>query len=156
MTTSLKVVRIVPASVETVFDAWLDADAIRVWMCPGDIFESIATIDPRVGGKYEIVMRSPGKDDRHWGVYLEIDRPRRLSFTWCSQSTDSRETLVSIDLVPRGMTDCELTLVHSDLPESSVPGHLIGWKAHIRKLIEYLASDAELRRIARLYGSTND
>ena len=158
MTDIVKVVRVIPASVDVVFEAWLDPKAIRVWMCPGDIFESIAEIDARVGGAYEIVMRSPRKDDRHWGRYVEIDRPRRLSFTWCSDSTDRKETLVSIELVPIGHSECELTLVHTDLPSHATARHRVGWKAHIRELIDFVQGDRSdgLKLTIGFYGASDD
>lgn len=135
--TSLRIVRVLPAKPEQVFDAWTDPEAVRVWMCPGDIFESPATMDVRVGGAFTITMRSPGKDDVHTGVYQEVDRPRRLVFTWSSAGTRHRPTLVSIDLraVAGG---CELTLVHEDLPPDAVELHTVGWKGHIRMLIGHL------------------
>lgn len=139
MAEALKIVRVIAASAEEVFDAWLDPEAIRVWMCPGDIFESVADMDPRVGGEFEITMRSPGHDDPHCGRYIELDRPRRLSFTWRSAGTDMLDTLVSIDLVPLDDDSCELTLIHSDLPRHEVDSHNIGWKAHLRSLAEHLA-----------------
>lgn len=137
---SVRIVRILPAPPEAVFDAWLDPEAIRVWMCPGDIFESVAEVEPRVGGRFRIVMRSPGRDDPHTGVYLEIDRPRRLVFTWSSAGTSHRDTVVTLELRPHGESGCELTLVHSDLPPDAVEPHTIGWKAHVRVLIGYLES----------------
>lgn len=135
--TSLRIVRVLPATPEQVFDAWTDPEAVRVWMCPGEIFESPATMDVRVGGAFTITMRSPGKDDVHTGVYREVDRPRRLAFTWVSQSTQQRPTLVTIDLRSVG-AGCELTLVHEDLPPDAVDLHTVGWKAHVRMLIGHL------------------
>ena len=134
----LRVVRRFDVAAERVFDAWLDPEAIRVWMCPGEIFESPATVNARVGGTYEIVMRSPAGDDPHRGRYVEIDRPRRLAFTWTSASTEGKETLVTIEIRPLSEAACELTLVHSDLPQVQVSQHATGWRAHLRILIAFL------------------
>ena len=136
--TTVRVVRVIPAPPERVFDAWLDPEAIRVWMCPGDIFESVAEIDATEGGGYSIVMRSPGLDDRHVGEYQLIDRPRRLRFTWSSASTHHRATLVDLTFAPYGDGACELTLLHSELPPDRVEGHAIGWRAHLRMLFDHL------------------
>ena len=140
--TSLRIVRILPAAPEVVFDAWLDPEAIRVWMCPGEIFESIAEIDPSVGGSFTIVMRSPGKDEPHTGEYRVIDRPRQLQFTWSSASTYDQPTLVNLEFAPHGDDECELTLTHAELPPDKVELHNVGWKAHVRVMIDLLEAGA--------------
>ena len=140
--TSLRIVRILPAPPEVVFDAWLDPEAIRVWMCPGDIFESVADIDPSVGGSFTIVMRSPGMDDPHTGEYRVIDRPRQLQFTWSSASTYHQQTLVNLEFAPHGDDECELTLTHAELPPDKVELHSFGWKGHLRVMIGLLEASA--------------
>jgi uncharacterized protein YndB with AHSA1/START domain len=139
--TSLRIVRILPAPPEVVFDAWLDPEAIRVWMCPGDIFESVAEIDASEGGEFTIVMPSPGMDDPHTGEYRVIDRPRQLQFTWSSASTYHQPTLVNLDFAPHGDNECELTLTHAELPPDKVEIHTVGWKGHIRVMIDLIEGD---------------
>ena len=47
----------------------------------------------------------------HYGRYLRIDRPRLLEFTWISEGTRGKESVVTIELVARG-GKTELTLTH--------------------------------------------
>jgi uncharacterized protein YndB with AHSA1/START domain len=65
-----------------------------------------------VNGRWTIVDRRNGDDAMHTGEYLEIDRPRRLVFTFAvdkyQRSTADR---VTIEIVPQ-RADCELTLTH--------------------------------------------
>jgi uncharacterized protein YndB with AHSA1/START domain len=81
---------------------------------PGEI---VATeIDARVGGGFGIVRRDD-RDIEHVGRYLEIDRPRKLVFTFAVPAFSPAETLVIIDIVPAAQ-GCELTLTHEHvLPE---------------------------------------
>jgi uncharacterized protein YndB with AHSA1/START domain len=51
--------KILPASREEVFDAWLDPEGMRRWMCPGPVTSAEVTLEPRVGGRFRIVMSAP-------------------------------------------------------------------------------------------------
>src|SRR6187399_217541 len=93
--------RTIAASAEDLFDAWLDPEALAQWMRPGEIRSTVARVEPRVGGAYEITMHgSAGSSYVHKGVYRAIDRPKRLVFTWHSPATEQKETLVTVDFVP--------------------------------------------------------
>src|SRR6476469_4055012 len=95
---TIKVSRRIAAPAQVVFDAWLEPRAIAVWMRPFDTARTEATADPVVGGSYRIDMHQPdGGVVEHIGKYVEIDRPRRLVFTWASPATQHKPSLVTID-----------------------------------------------------------
>jgi len=48
----LSVRRRMPAPREVVYEAWIDPQGIREWMCPGDTVSTEALLDVRVGGSY--------------------------------------------------------------------------------------------------------
>jgi uncharacterized protein YndB with AHSA1/START domain len=132
--------RTIAASPEVVFDAWLDPIALGTWMRPGGVRSAVATVDARVGGRYEVVMTIDSGEIPHRGVYRAIDRPRRLVFTWISPPTESRETLVTVDFVPKGNAT-EVVVTHELLPESARESHTNGWTG----ALECLARFAEPR-----------
>lgn len=108
------------ASPARVFDAWLDANSVREWMAlpfsalggrPVDVRR--VEIDARVGGRFTFSdMREDG-EAVHWGTYLEIDRPRRLVFTWFTSTEDEQEnnSVVTMTIEPDG-DGCVATIVH--------------------------------------------
>lgn len=102
------------ASPERVFDAWLDPEMIGKWMFgPALREEEVLRIvaDARVGGSFSFLVRRQGVEIDHVGKYREIDRPRRLVFTWGIAGDSEDESLVIIEIVPRE-TGAELTLTH--------------------------------------------
>jgi|HubBroStandDraft_2_1064218.scaffolds.fasta_scaffold35117_1 uncharacterized protein YndB with AHSA1/START domain len=105
------------ASIERVFDAWLDPEKAGKWLFATPTGKMVRVeIDPRVGGTFNITRRE-SEDIEHVGTYLEIDRPRRLVFTFGVPKFSKELTRVSIDLKPLP-TGCELTLTHEGvLPE---------------------------------------
>lgn len=124
------------AAPETVFDAFLDVGVARRFLfatATGEMIE--AEIDPRVGGRYAFTERRPDMGDvRHVGEYLEIDRPRRLVFTFGAPQFDPRMTTVTIEIrpLPGG---CELTLVNDGVPPDYRDGARDGWTRILKGLL---------------------
>ncbi len=123
---ALVVRRLLSASRDRVFAAWLDPASLAQWMRPGEMSSATVDGDPRVGGKFRIVMRHVGGAVEHWGEYLAIEPPARLSFTWISVHTDLLPSIVTVELVEKG-TSTELTLTHRRLPAAQVEAHRKGW-----------------------------
>ena len=103
---------------ERVFDAWLDPKTAGRWLFATPTGQMIGVeIEPRVGGSFIFVDRREGENIEHTGQYLEIERPRRLAFTFSVPKYSKLGTAVTIDIVPLG-TGCALTLTHDGvLPE---------------------------------------
>jgi uncharacterized protein YndB with AHSA1/START domain len=125
--------RTIAASAEELFDAWLDPEALATWMRPGTIHSTVAKVEPHVGGSYEITMLGQSGQIVHKGVYRQIDRPRRLVFTWVSPGTEQRDTLVTVDFVCVDKRT-EVIVTHEQLPESAKPSHSIGWTRGLEHL----------------------
>src|SRR5579863_1366626 len=124
-TVTVAVKRHFTQSAERVFDAWLDASNVGKWLfaTPGGKMVKVE-VDARVGGKYLIVERRDGKDFEHSGEYLEIDRPRRLVFTFGDPFFIM--TKVTIDIA-RSNSGCDLTLTHEGILVEYESDTIKGW-----------------------------
>jgi len=124
------------ASPERVFDAFLDVETARRFLFATATGEMItAEIEPRVGGRFTFTERRPDMGDvRHVGEYLEIDRPRRLVFTFGVPQFDARMTVVIIEIRPEG-SGCELTLTNDGVPPDYAKRNHDGWSRILAGLL---------------------
>lgn len=118
-TLEVKVERTIPASVQQVFDAWLDP---KVPGTPWHEAEKLL-LNPQVDGFfYWLIHGIP-----HYGRFTQVDRPGRLQHTWVSPNTLGHETRVSISFKQHGEGTL-MSLVHSDLPDNEAGrSHEKGW-----------------------------
>jgi uncharacterized protein YndB with AHSA1/START domain len=92
-----------PASL--VFALWSEPEHMRHWMGPKGFDCPEAEIDFRVGGAYRATIRSAEHgEDRFGGVYREIERDKRLvfTFTWDNKGPSAGvEMLVTVTFEER-------------------------------------------------------
>ena len=136
--TQLTVRREISATAEELFDAFLDAESLGEFMRPGSAKHSDVITDPRVGGEFEINMHVNDTTIRHHGVYREIDRPRKLVFTWISKNTNHQESVVTVQFHPLtgSKPRTEVVLTQVLLPDEQVKGHAGGWTRIVELLDE--------------------
>jgi uncharacterized protein YndB with AHSA1/START domain len=130
------------AEVEQVFDLWTKPDLMVRWMSPfPGVVDCKATCDPRPGGAFSLVMASGDARREVSGTYVEVDRPRRLVFTWVGPLTNNVTTLVTVELNPLG-DETDLVVTHERLPTTAiVEGHTRGWGHILDHLAEAVRSD---------------
>lgn len=127
--------REIAASAEDLFDAWLDAQSLGSWLRPSGIRETRAETDPRVGGTFRIVMVDDESSVVHNGTYRDIDRPRRLVFTWSSPGTRFRDSIVTVTFQPSSNDSTVVEIHHVGLPdEEARASHHAGWSDALREL----------------------
>ncbi len=131
---SLKLQRTIPGPRDAVFEAWLTPDALRHFMIPGPSVTVVeVAVNPIVGGRFRIVLRDGQRDLAHEGEYVEIERPRRLVFTWSSPL--ATDTLVTIELEALDDRTTKLTLTHERFAAEDVRDrHASGWTSVLQAL----------------------
>ncbi len=134
--TSLRLSRVIKADPERVFRAWTEPKELKRWSCPeGDYTVADVKADLTVGGRYRIQMKTPEGDlvAAH-GVYKEIERPRKLVYTWDWEGESIGETLVTVEFNDLGGST-EVVLTHERFPNvEAKTGHEEGWTGCLNKL----------------------
>jgi len=98
---SVRISRQVSAAPERIFDAWLDADEVRMFLFARRTGGAITTqIDARVGGGFRIERHRDGEVVGYSGEYLEIDRPHRLVFSLFVEKYAQWDDRVIVELAP--------------------------------------------------------
>jgi len=75
----LRISRVLHARRETVFKAWSAAEHVKRWFSPAGFTVPDARVEMRVGGPFEVCMRSPSGEE-HWtrGTFVEVTPHSRL------------------------------------------------------------------------------
>jgi len=135
--------RRVRASADEIFELWTKPDLMVRWMSPfPGAVDCKASCDLRPGGAFSLVMSSAEASREVSGTYVEVERPRKLVFTWMGPLTNQVNTLVTLELYPRG-DETDLVLTHERLPTSAiVEGHTKGWGHILDHLADAVSNGA--------------
>lgn len=139
---TLKLEHVFKAPIERVFAAWTNAEMLAQWFGPEHFSVVNVEANCQKNGRYDITFESPDKNlIRHYGVYLEVDKPTTLIFTWeienqsCQGSVGHKATtIVELNFIPQGQTTL-LQLKHEKLPDDvAFNGHRFGWMSSFDSL----------------------
>ena len=128
--------RVIAASPQVLFEAWLDPASLSQWLRPFDTSHTDARVDARVGGSFAIDMHTPGGVVEHRGEYVAIEPHSRLVFTWDSPHTDGA-SLVTVTFVSQG-DRTEVSVLHEKLPATKLEAHTGGWTSGLDKLDRFV------------------
>ena len=101
---------------QRIYDAILSPEMIGRFMF-GPLLreETILHIrnEPHVGGTFSYKVRRGDHEIDHVGKFLELDRPKRIAFTWAiaGDSDDGDPSVVTIDITPT-KEGCSVRLMH--------------------------------------------
>jgi uncharacterized protein YndB with AHSA1/START domain len=139
----LVMTRIFPASRDLVFRAWTSADHLKHWFCPQGYSIPEVRVDFRVGGAFDLCMRSAAGQD-HWmkGKYTEIVPNVRLGFESAVGPDDhpvfNARTLVTFDQEHGGSTRLTVkqsyTVFEPAIAMGMIQGATQGWTQTLDRL----------------------
>jgi uncharacterized protein YndB with AHSA1/START domain len=133
--------RLVRAPAADVFGAWTDPAVMALWLSP--VGSATASVDLRIGGRFQLVMADEHLSIEHTGEYRVIEPPRLLVFTWRSEFTGMRDTLVTVRLTEHRPGETELELTHEFSTDAEASSHAGGWGQILHRLESYLESRGE-------------
>lgn len=145
MTThTLRLHRVLRASTEKVYRAFLDADAMCKWLPPHGFTGRIHHMDARVGGSFKMSFTNFGSGKGHsfGGEYLELVPHTRLRYT--DRFDDPNLPGVMTVTVDLKAVSCgtELNVVQEGIP-SVIPAEAcyLGWQESLVLLAQLVEAD---------------
>ena len=135
---SMTIRKVLSATPGEVYAAWTDLSQFWRWILPPGSDPAMSSADVRVGGEFVIVMYHEGRNYENRGVYRVLDPASKVVFTWHSDATGQKESMVTIEILPYGDRS-ELVLTHELLPSAEVAAaYSGGWTAIVGVLAEFL------------------
>ena len=141
-TNTIRLHRVLKASPETVYRAFLDPDAMAKWLPPNGFTGKVHEMDARVGGVHKMSFTNftTGKSHSFGGNYIELTPNERIRYT--DRFDDPNlpgEIQVSITLT-KVMCGTDLDIVQEGVPEA-IPAEMcyLGWQESLillAKLVE--------------------
>lgn len=130
-TTTLRLVRVIKAPADRIYQCFVDADAYAKWLPPHGFTAKVHEMDAKVGGSFRMSFSTINKSWTHFfgGTYNELVPGRRIVHTdkFEDESMGKGEMTVTIDLKPvEGGT--EVTIVQAGIPKGPAgEGAPYGW-----------------------------
>ena len=143
-TNTVRLYRVLRATPERVYRAFLDADAMAKWLPPNGFTGKVHHVDAKVGGAYKMSFTnfSTGHSHSFGGKYLELVPNERIRHT--DEFDDPNlpgemQTTVSIRQVFCGT---ELDIVQEGIPEAIPPeACYLGWQESLTLLAQLVEAE---------------
>jgi uncharacterized protein YndB with AHSA1/START domain len=143
-TNTVRLQRVLRATPEKVYRAFLDPDAMVKWLPPNGFTAKVHEMDARVGGTYRMAFTNftTGRGHSFGGKYLELVPHERICYT--DQFDDpnlpgAMRTSITLRTVFCGT---ELNIVQEGLPEvMPVEACYLGWQESLALLAKLVEAD---------------
>jgi uncharacterized protein YndB with AHSA1/START domain len=143
-TNTIRLHRVLRATSERIYRAFLDADAMAKWLPPNGFTGKVHQLDPRVGGLHTMSFMnfSTGKTHSFGGTYLELVPHERIRYTDRFDDPNlpgEMQVTVSLKKVSVGT---ELTIAQEGVPAVIPPeACYLGWQESLSLLAKLVEAE---------------
>jgi len=136
---TIRLHRVLRATPERIYRAFLDADAMAKWLPPNGFTGKVHHLEAKVGGSYKMSFTNftTGKSHSFGGTYLELVSYKRIRYT--DKFDDPNlpgeiQTTVSLEKVSCGT---EVNILQQGLPEACY----LGWQESLTLLAQLVEAE---------------
>ena len=141
-TSTIRLHRVLRATPDKVYRAFLDADAMAKWLPPNGFTGKVHHLDPKVGGSHKMSFTNftTGQSHSFGGEYLELVPHERIRYTDSFDDPNLPGELQVTITLKKASVGTELNIVQEGVPEA-IPAEAcyLGWQeslTHLAKLVE--------------------
>lgn len=142
---SVQLHRVLRATPERVYRAFLDPDAMTKWLPPNGFTGKVHHLDARVGGGYKMSFTNFSSGDSHsfGGKYVELKPHERIRYTNQFDNPGLPGEMTTTVTLRRVSVGTELNVVQQDIP-AAIPAEAcyLGWQESLVLLAKLV--DAEI------------
>ena len=139
---TIRLHRVLRATPERIYRAFLDADAMTKWLPPNGFTGKVHHMDAKVGGTYKMSFTnfSTGKSHSFGGEYLELVPQERIRYTDIFDDPNLPGEIQTIVTLKKVSCGTELNIVQDGVP-NIIPAEAcyVGWQESLNllaKLVE--------------------
>jgi uncharacterized protein YndB with AHSA1/START domain len=143
-TNTVRLHRVLRATPENIYRAFLDPDAMAKWLPPNGFTGRVHHMDAKVGGSYRMSFTNFSTGDSHsfGGTYLELLPHERIRHTDKFDDPNlpgDMQTTVSLKKVSCGT---EVTIVQEGIPDAIPPeACYLGWQESLTLLTQLIEAE---------------
>lgn len=143
-TNTIRLHRVLRASPEKIYRAFLDPDAMAKWLPPNGFTGKVHQMDAKVGGRYKMSFTnfSSGKSHSFGGTYIELVPNERIRYTDTFDDpnlTGEIQATINLKQVSCGT---ELNIVQEGVPDV-IPAEAcyLGWQESLTLLAKLVEAE---------------
>lgn len=129
--------RVLRASPEKVYRAFLDADALAKWLPPNGFTCKVHRLDAKVGGGYQMSFTNftNGKSHSFGGTYLELSPQERIRYSNKFDDPNMPGEMQTTITLKKVLCGTDLTVVQEGIP-AMIPAEMcyLGWQESLALL----------------------
>jgi uncharacterized protein YndB with AHSA1/START domain len=138
--------RVLRATPERIYRAFLDADAMAKWLPPHGFTGKVHHLDAKVGGTYKMSFTNftTGHSHSFGGAFLELVPSERIRHTDKFDDPNLRGEMQTTVSLKKVFCGTELNIVQDGIPEAIPPeACYLGWQESLTLLAQLV--EAEIR-----------
>lgn len=143
-TNTVQLHRVIRATPERVYRAFLDPDAWAKWLPPYGFTAKVHASDPQVGGRYRMSFTNftTGHTHSFGGEYLELVPHQKLRYTAAFDDPGLPGRMVTTVTLTAVSCGVALHVVQEGIPDViPVDGCYLGWQESLEQLIRLVEPD---------------
>ena len=144
MPNTVRLHRVLRATPERVYRAFLNPEALTKWMPPNGFTATVHQLDARVGGTYKMSFTNftSGKSHSFGGEYLELVPNERIRNTDKFDDPNMPGEMTTTVTLKKVLVGTELNIVQEGLPDAIPPDACtLGWQESLTLLAKLVEAE---------------